>query len=404
MKWNLVPLGTVCTVSSSKRIFAKEYRTEGIPFYRGKEVIEKHKGNPVSTELFISKERYEEIRCKYDVPQIGDILLTSVGTLGVSWLVDETEFYFKDGNLTWLRAKDGLLNKFLYLWLNSDDAKHQIDMMCIGSTQKALTIETINKFVIPLPSMQEQESICAVIYPIIERIKNNRNINDNLYQQALALYRSLFVDFERIPAAERVASELGDIPVGWGIKTLSEVTTNIRTRVREHSYKVLSALNSGCLQSSEEYFTKQVFSKDISNYIVVDKNDFAYNPARVNIGSIGLNTLGYIGCVSPVYVVFRTEPEYHYFMDFFIKSARFKEEVRVRASGSVRQSMNYTDFGLIKIAYPPLAIVRQFNAEYEIIVKCINRNLEENVALASIRDSLIPKLLAGEIDLSSVTL
>ena len=180
MKWNLVPLGTVCTVSSSKRIFAKEYRTEGIPFYRGKEVIEKHKGNPVSTELFISKERYEEIRCKYDVPQIGDILLTSVGTLGVSWLVDETEFYFKDGNLTWLRAKDGLLNKFLYLWLNSDDAKHQIDMMCIGSTQKALTIETINKFVIPLPSMQEQESICAVIYPIIERIKNNRNINDNL--------------------------------------------------------------------------------------------------------------------------------------------------------------------------------------------------------------------------------
>ena len=58
MKWNLVPLGTVCTVSSSKRIFAKEYRAEGIPFYRGKEVIEKHKGNPVSTELFISKERY----------------------------------------------------------------------------------------------------------------------------------------------------------------------------------------------------------------------------------------------------------------------------------------------------------------------------------------------------------
>ena len=231
-----------------------------------------------------------------------------------------------------------------------------------------------------------------------------RTVNDNLYQQALALYRSLFVDFERIPAAERVASELGDIPVGWGIKTLSEVTTNIRTRVRDHSYKVLSALNSGCLQPSEEYFTKQVFSKDISNYIVVDKNDFVYNPARVNIGSIGLNTLGYIGCVSPVYVVFRTEPEYHYFMDFFIKSDRFKEEVRVRASGSVRQSMNYTDFGLIKIAYPPLAIVRQFNAEYEIILKCINRNLEENVALASIRDSLIPKLLAGEIDLSSVTL
>ena len=210
MKWNLVPLGTVCTVSSSKRIFAKEYCTDGIPFYRGKEVIEKHKGNPVSTELFISKERYEEIRSNYDVPQIGDVLLTSVGTLGVSWLVDETDFYFKDGNLTWLRAKNGLLNKFLYLWLNSDDAKRQIDMMCIGSTQKALTIETINKFLIPLPSMQEQEDICSAIYPIMERIKNNRNINDNLQQQALAI-------------SQRELLRDGELPEGWSNGSLLDI-------------------------------------------------------------------------------------------------------------------------------------------------------------------------------------
>ena len=77
-----VSLGDICTISSSKRIFAKEYKSEGIPFYRGKEVIEKHNGNNVSTELYISKERYEEIKSKYDVPGKGDILLTSVGTLG----------------------------------------------------------------------------------------------------------------------------------------------------------------------------------------------------------------------------------------------------------------------------------------------------------------------------------
>ena len=99
-KWNKMKLGDIASIASSKRIFAREYQREGIPFYRGKEIIEKHKGNAVSTELFISRERYEEIKNKYDVPRPGDILLSSVGTLGIPWLVDEDEFYFKDGNLT----------------------------------------------------------------------------------------------------------------------------------------------------------------------------------------------------------------------------------------------------------------------------------------------------------------
>ena len=145
-EWKRVKLGDICYITSSKRIFAREYQKEGIPFYRGKEIIEKHRGNNVSTELFISRQRYEEIKRKYDVPKRGDILLSSVGTLGVSWLVDEDEFYFKDGNLTWLRPNKLTTTNYLYLWLNSPDCQHQIDTMCIGSTQKALTIETLNKF------------------------------------------------------------------------------------------------------------------------------------------------------------------------------------------------------------------------------------------------------------------
>ena len=94
--WNVVKLGEIAFITSSKRIFAKEYQSKGIPFYRGKEIIEKHNGNEVSTELYISRERYEEIKNKFDVPRKGDILLSSVGTLGVSWFVDEDEFEIID--------------------------------------------------------------------------------------------------------------------------------------------------------------------------------------------------------------------------------------------------------------------------------------------------------------------
>ncbi len=145
-----VELGTVCEVFSSKRIFASEYTAEGVPFYRGKEVIEKALNSCVSTPLFISEERFEEIKNKFGTPQLNDVLLTSVGTIGIPWLVDEERFYFKDGNVSCLRAnQEKLLPEYLYYWLNSGSAKKQIDAFQIGSTQKALTLETIKKFNIP---------------------------------------------------------------------------------------------------------------------------------------------------------------------------------------------------------------------------------------------------------------
>lgn len=178
--WNIMQLSDVCTISSSKRIFAREYQNAGIPFYRGKEIIEKHRGNDVTTELYISIERYKEIRDKYDVPHKGDILLTSVGTLGVPWLVDEEDFYFKDGNLTWLKPNEMVVPEYLYLWLNSKEAKNQIDAKCIGSTQKALTIESLNKFQISLLPIDLQYKITALISPINDKIDFNRKINKNL--------------------------------------------------------------------------------------------------------------------------------------------------------------------------------------------------------------------------------
>jgi type I restriction enzyme, S subunit len=97
--WNIKELAELADVSSSKRIFREEYTLSGVPFYRGKEVTQLSNGESISTELFISNERYEEIKEKFGVPQVGEILITSVGTIGSIWLVDnDSPFYFKDGN------------------------------------------------------------------------------------------------------------------------------------------------------------------------------------------------------------------------------------------------------------------------------------------------------------------
>lgn len=186
-----------------------------------------------------------------------------------------------------------------------------------------VTVKDLKEIFVNLPDLSYQRLIGEYLNKIDEKIRINNRINDNLEKQVEAIYQSLFVYFNDIPENQFKISELGPIPIGWKVKHLSEVTTSIRTKVKHNNYKVLSAINTGQLQLSEEYFTKQVFSKNLSNYIAVEPFDFAYNPARINIGSIGMNTFSFTGCVSPVYVVVRAEPEYYYFLNFFIKSKRF---------------------------------------------------------------------------------
>lgn len=108
------PLGCLAQVGSSKRIFEKEYVSEGIPFYRTKEIVELSNGNKISTELFITPKRYNEIRNEYGVPQAGDLLISAVGTIGVIWIVDgKNDFYFKDGNLLRVANSDNFMPVYL---------------------------------------------------------------------------------------------------------------------------------------------------------------------------------------------------------------------------------------------------------------------------------------------------
>ena len=233
--------------------------------------------------------------------------------------------------------------------------------------------------------------------------RQNRRRNDNLEQQTKALYKSWFVDFEPFKDGDFVESELGLIPEGWKVAELSTVTKQITEKVKDRTdVKVLSPVNTGELVLSEEYFTKQVFSESVSKYIVVKPLQFAYNPARVNIGSLGMNTFTFDGCVSPVYVVFECESNYHHFFDYYRKTDGFKEEVLTRAIGGVRQTLSYKDFSLIKLVYPPQEVVEKFNSIYGKLLDNINSIKSENTKLSDLRDTLLPKLMSGELKINEI--
>lgn len=152
----------ICIVTSSKRIFKADYVESGIPFYRTKEIVDLSKGKNISTELFIDKEKFSEICGKFGAPKKGDLLFSAVGTIGVMWIVDEREFYFKDGNLLWLKDMNGVTPEYLKSAISAV-LTEKIKDRSQGAAYKAISITNLKAFEIPLPSIEEQKSIVARI-------------------------------------------------------------------------------------------------------------------------------------------------------------------------------------------------------------------------------------------------
>lgn len=271
--------------------------------------------------------------------------------------------------------------------------------MSQGTSTKFLTVTILNSFSIKLPAFADQRRIASLLSSLDRKIELNNKINARLEEMAQAIFKSWFVDFEPFKDGKFKESELGMIPEGWEVGTLSEITQNKTSKVKNRDdVKVLSPITTGELVLSEEYFTKQVFSASIAKYKIVEKGDFAYNPARVNIGSIGRNEFEFDGCVSPVYVVFSVSKGYEYFFDLFRKTDYFKSSVVSLAIGGVRQSLSYDDLGSIETVIPAPEDLEQFNSIYDQIKRNIKVNKEENDRLASIRDTLLPRLMSGEIE------
>ena len=160
----LVQLNELADIGSSKRIYANEYVEEGVPFYRSKEIRELGSGLKPSVELFIKPERYDEIKAKYGVPKVGDILIAAIGaTIGYSWIVNtDSPFYYKDGNLIILSIKKDVNPIFLNhtLGILIEDFKNK---GASGSAQLALTIEKLEKMMVVNPDLELQNQFANFV-------------------------------------------------------------------------------------------------------------------------------------------------------------------------------------------------------------------------------------------------
>ena len=269
-----------------------------------------------------------------------DILLARTGaSTGKSYLYKKTDgkLYFA-GFL--IRANVPEHNPyFVFSQLHTHRYWKWVSIMSARSGQPGINSQEYSSFPIYTTSIQEERKISKLLSLLEERIATQSKLIEDLKK-----LKSAIIEIEYTPNT-KTTSHIGDV-----IEQISKRNKNNTIQ------NVLSVSNrQGFIKQSEQFENRNVASEDTSNYKIVEKNDFAFNPARINVGSIARLTTFENGIVSPMYICFRTQenvaPEY---IDFFFESKHFYCEIQKRLEGSVRQCLSFEGLCNIPFSLPSL--------------------------------------------------
>ena len=218
---------------------------------------------------------------------------------------------------------------------------HQIRRIAQGTKIYSISAKNFDECYIGIPSKEEQTKIAKLLRLIDERIATQSKLIEDLKK-----LKSAIIEIEYTPNT-KTTSPIGDV-----IEQISKRNKNNAIQ------NVLSVSNrQGFIKQSEQFENRNVASEDTSNYKIVEQNDFAFNPARINVGSIARLTTFEKGIVSPMYVCFRTQenvaPEY---IDYFFESKHFYCEIQKRLEGSVRQCLSFEGLCNIPLSLPSFEI------------------------------------------------
>ena len=161
--WEWCRIGSVLNIWSARRVHEKDWRTSGIPFYRAREISKMADCGHVDNDLFIEQSLYDEFS-KSGVPQIGDLMMTAVGTLGKTYVVEtKNPFYYKDGSVLCIGNPFRLNPYYLKLFFESFAFTNQYLSESDGTTVATLTMVRLNRYLIPIPPLMEQTRIVEKI-------------------------------------------------------------------------------------------------------------------------------------------------------------------------------------------------------------------------------------------------
>lgn len=354
-------------------------------------------GLQFSNNSFITKEKDALLRKGKLMPQ--DIVLTTRGTVG------NVGFYGDDVPYSNMRINSGMViirpgedfdTMFLYLYLRSCYFRAQITQFQSGSAQPQLPISTLQKMKVIKPDIAAQRRIASILSSLDRKIELNNKINADLEEMAQAIFKNWFVDFEPFKDGKFVDSELGMIPEGWKVGTLEDIAEI--TMGQSPAGNSLNENREGMIfyQGSSDFGFRfpsiRVFTTEPKRLAVANSVLFS---VRAPVGDI--NVAKEECCIGRGVASIKSKYGHDSYLFYTMKSLH-KLFDSFDGEGTVFGSINKKTLSAIQILLPSDGIVEQFNNISSSFDNRIRSLSEENSRLSLLRDTLLPRLMSGELE------
>ena len=409
-EWKEYKLGEVCKSIADGDHMPPPKVNSGIPFVTISNIVDCRLD--FSNTYYVPQEYYDSLDVKRK-PQQGDTIYSVVGTFGKPVYIKDNKPFVFQRHIAILRPDESKIDpQFLFYTLLSPQFYRKADVMAIGAVQRTISLTSLRNATIQVPPIDIQKGVVDALRFIDDKIEVNRRINDNLEQQAQALFKSWFVDFEPFKDGEFVESELGRIPKGWRVKLFKDICENITDGVHDSvkddkngNFYLLSCKNiKGGLVTigdHERKINKETFEK-LRNRTKMQKGDILLS----SVGTIGemilLNEFpsNYEFQRSVAIIKPNKKLISSHFLYYAMKAQ--KDEIIHSAHGAVQQCLFISDIASFKTIYPSCEIMQHFtNVAYR-LHEMITRNQQESRRLATLRDTLLPRLMSGELKVNDI--
>ena len=386
-------LGEIFEISSSKRVLRKQWRKEGIPFYRAREMVKLARDGKVDNELFISEDLFSELTVRFGSPQPGDLMVSAVGTLGACYVVQPGDrFYFKDASVIRLSPKQPVCPGYFRHAFRTKLILDQINSGS-GSTVGTFTISRAKNTRVPLPSLKEQKRIAAIL-DAADALRAKRR---ETLAQLDTLLQSTFLEMFGDPVTN---------PKGWPKARLNDVSDRIIDC--PHSTPKWSQSGVICLRTSnlgkgewnwaDTRFVTEADYQKRTKRSEIEPNDIILS-REGTIGVMALVSRGMRVCMGQRLVQIRVAPEQiapKYLLHLLLHDLDPERIGRLMA-GSTSKHLNVKELRSLPILVPPLPVQDEFSTIASAIEQQKSRLRAHLDELDTLFGSLQARAFAGEL-------
>ncbi len=334
----------------------------------------------------------------------GDVVITHRGTLGqIVYVPQDSKFeqYVISQSQFRLKLKQDLIRPdFFVYFFHTPIGQHRILMNAsqVGVPALARPTTTFKEVFVTVPPMETQNAIMAILSSLDKKIEVNKQLNDNLQQQARALYKSWFVDFEPFLDGEFVESELGMIPREWKVGNLfdiAEVLDKYRKPLSGQERDLMDKIYpyygaTSCMDYVDDFLFDGIYTLIGEDGSVVKEDGFPYmqyvwgklwvnNHAHILQGKNGFST-------EMLHVMLSTT------------------NIRHLVTGAVQAKLSQANMQKILVTIPSTNVLDEIRPKFDKLYQLIRKNEDESHCLSQLRDTLLPRLMSGELKVNELTL